>query len=204
MPTPGEDRMPPSEARPGLRADARRNRELLVDAAREVFGEDGVGAPLDEVARRAGVGNATMYRHFPARRDLIVAAYAEEVEALCAEGESLLGAEEPGEALFGWLSSFVSHVATKRELALAIPEDGPGRRSGLFEGWHGRMLSIAGALVVRAWGAGDVRADLSARDLLSLANGIALAETDPDRVERLLMVVRRGVGADPGPTDEVR
>src|SRR5215469_8592592 len=84
------------------RADARRNYERVLAAAKEVFGELGVTAPLDEIARRAGVGNATMYRHFPSRRELVIAVYADEVTELCGLGEALLGSGEgpPGEALF--------------------------------------------------------------------------------------------------------
>src|SRR6185312_14329068 len=87
--TPGSDPVAHSDVRP-LRADARRNRELLIAAARALFNEQGTEAPLDEVARRAGIGNATMYRHFPDRRELLIAVYADEVEALCAEGANLL------------------------------------------------------------------------------------------------------------------
>ena len=79
------------------RADARRNYERVLAAAREVFGELGVTAPLDEIARRAGVGNATMYRHFPTRRELVIAVYAGEVTALCELGRSLAADQSPGD-----------------------------------------------------------------------------------------------------------
>ena len=118
-------------------ADARRNRELLLVAAKEVCSERGPDASLDEVARRAGVASATLYRHFPDRRELLVAVYAdEELTALCAEAEALFEHQPPGDALFTWLRVFVTHVATKRELPLALTDDGQDDRSALFERWQ--------------------------------------------------------------------
>jgi AcrR family transcriptional regulator len=181
----------PSKDRP-RRADARRNYELLLAAAREVFGQHGIDAPLDDIARRAGVGNATMYRHFPDRRELIIAVYADEVTALCDRGEALLAAESPGDALFEWLGAFVAHVAAKRELALAITDDRGGQRSALFERWHEAMNSAASALLARAQRGGAVRSDLDERDLLALAYGVALAATKADQAERLLSLIRHG------------
>src|SRR3954454_60403 len=144
------------------RADARRNHDLLLAAAKEVFAERGADAPLDDVARRAGVGNATMYRHFPTRRELIIAVYSEEVAALCARSQSLLAADLPSHALFGWLQDFIAHVAAKRELALSITDDRTGQRSALFDRWHHSMHTAASALLTRAQNAGTVRPDLNA------------------------------------------
>jgi AcrR family transcriptional regulator len=175
----------------GRRADARRNHDLLVDAARQVFEEQGVDAPLDEIARRAGVGNATLYRHFPTRRELVVEVYADEVAALCADGTARLESTDPVGSLFGWLAAFVAHVATRRHLALSIPD---GERGVLFDRWHGAMHETAGALVERARDAGALRPDVSAADLLVLGHGIGLATADPSTAARLLGLVRRGVG----------
>jgi AcrR family transcriptional regulator len=180
-----------SEQRP-LRADARRNRDRLLVAAKEVFAEQGAAAPLDDVARRAGVGNATMYRHFPTRQELIVAVYSDEVTALCEQGESLLAAEAPGDALFDWLRAFIAHVATKRELALALADDGAGRRSALFDRWHEAMHSAASALLTRAQRSRTVRPELKAADLLTLASGIALTGADDDQADRLVRLLRLG------------
>jgi AcrR family transcriptional regulator len=202
MAPPSGDAGPSTRPPRRRRADARRNAELLLAAAKDVFDEHGVDAPLDDIARRAGVGNATMYRHFPARRDLIVAVYAEEVTQLCDRGAALLGDRAPGEALFGWLQAFVAHVASKRALALAIPDDQGGRRSGLFAGWHTAMHATASALLTRAQQAGAVRADLEGTDLLALATAIALTGADPGRTERLLDLVRRGT--DPTPSSKAR
>jgi AcrR family transcriptional regulator len=173
--------------------DAQRNYELLLTTAREVFGERGVDAPLDDIARRAGIGNATMYRHFPTRRELIIAVYADEVAALCAQGEALLEDELPGAALFGWLRAFIAHVAAKRELALAIPNDEGGQRSELFDRWHKAMRTTASRLLARAQSSGAVGADLDVSDLLTLANGIALASVDTDQAERCLGLLLHGI-----------
>ncbi|WP_214415739.1 TetR/AcrR family transcriptional regulator [Sphaerisporangium fuscum] len=193
IPVPGGS---PGAVRP-RRADARRNYELLLAAAKDLFGEQGPDAPLDEVARRAGVGNATMYRHFPTRRELIIAVYADEVTELCAHGRALLDAPSPGDALFAWLAAFISHVATKRELALSLNDDRSGRRSELFDGWHRAMRSTAEALLGRARHAGAVRPDLEVTDLLTLSNGIALTGATPAQATRLLSLVRRGTGTSP-------
>jgi AcrR family transcriptional regulator len=193
--------MPPATANPApgqgqpprpRRSDAQRNRELLLAAAREVFNERGADAPLDEVARRAGTGNATMYRHFPDRRELIIAVYADEVEALCAQGAALLEDPSPGDALFAWLRAFIAHVAAKRELAWAIPDDQGGQRSALFDRWHQAMHSTASRLLARAQSAGTARPGLIASDLLALANGIAVTSTGTDQAERCLALLRHG------------
>jgi AcrR family transcriptional regulator len=183
---------PPGRPR---RADARRNYELLLTAARELFDVRGVDVPLDDIARRAGIGNATMYRHFPTRQDLIVAVYADEVTALCARGEALLEDDSPGDALFTWLGAFVEHAAAKRDLALAL--SGGARRSALFETWHSLMHDTVAALLSRAQHSGAVRTDVDGSDLLTLANGIALTGPSPARAERLLGIVR--TGTDPRP-----
>jgi AcrR family transcriptional regulator len=166
------------------RADAQRNYDLLLAAAVQVFAERGPDAPLDDVARRAGVGNATMYRHFPTRSDLLVAVYADEVTQLCARGRDLLDAGSPGEALHEWLRLFMDHVSSKRDLALAVtPET---RR---VAEWHESMLSTASALLDAARRAHVVRADLDVRDLLTIVKGITLAAADLTQAERLLSLI---------------
>ncbi|WP_337323606.1 TetR/AcrR family transcriptional regulator [Kribbella sp. CCNWLW197] len=190
-----------------MRADARRNREQLIEAAREVFAELGTQAPLDEIARRARIGNATLYRHFPTRDDLLVAVYAEEVQALCAAGLDAAGldtvdrmradAVEPGDAealldrLFDWLAAFVRHIAEKGDLARSLEPS--ARRSELHEEWHAAMVETVGRLAERARNAGALRADVDPVDLLVLAAGMATAE--PARVKRMLQIARRGVVA---------
>jgi AcrR family transcriptional regulator len=192
------DESPATDANPPrpLRADARRNYESLLAAATEVFGEQGAQAPLDEIARRARVGNATMYRHFPTRQELILAVYADEVRALCDRGEQRLTDGSPGDALTDWLQEFVAHVASKRFLAAALTED---RAEPLFDRWHQAMRDTAAALIHRAQQAGEIRPGIDARDLLVLANGIALATRDADQARRLLATVRHGLDAVPSP-----
>jgi AcrR family transcriptional regulator len=169
---------------------------LLLAAARELLDESGSEIALDEVARRAGVGNATLYRHFPSRGDLLVAVYADEVAALCRQGTDLLGDPSPVDALFSWLDAFVVHVSTKRALALAATEGPVGRRTRLFDQWHESMRSTATKLLDRARDAGGVRSELTVADLLALASGAALTGTDVAHTRRLVRLLRNGVGAD--------
>jgi AcrR family transcriptional regulator len=176
-----------------MRADALRNADLLLAAAREVVRGSGSQFAMDEVARRAGVGNATLYRHFPTRGDLLVAVYADEVDALCRRGADLLAAASPVDALFAWLDDFVVHVATKRALALAATEGPAGRRTRLFDTWHESMRVTAAGLLDRARAASAVPADVTAADLLALASGAALTGTDVAHARRLVALARRGL-----------
>ncbi|EIV94589.1 TetR/AcrR family transcriptional regulator [Frankia sp. QA3] len=181
-----------------LRSDAARNVDLLVSAARALFDERGTEVPLDEIARHAGVGNATLYRNFPSRGDLLVAVYSEEVDALCERGVVLLETALPGEALFAWLDLFVVHAATRRALALAaISQESDERRGELAEGWHAVMHSTAETLLAPAQEAGAVRRDLTAADLLALTNATALASAGPADAVRLLHILRGGVETRP-------
>jgi AcrR family transcriptional regulator len=168
------------------RADAARNAARLLAAAREVFAEQGAEAALDDIARRAGVGNATLYRHFPTRGDLLVAVYAEEVEALVAEGATL--------PLFDWLDAFVVHVATKRTLALAINDN--EHRGELFGRWHTSITATAQTLLERARRAGVVRDDVEIRDVLALTTGAAISGTSVEHARHLLTVLRYGLAPD--------
>ena len=170
-----------------LRADARRNYDALLAAAKDVFDSRGADAPLDDIAKLAGLGNATLYRHFPTRRDLLVAVYADEVAALCEHGRTLRGDRSPGDALFAWLAAFVAHVGSKRHLALAVPD---AERSDLVESWRASMRDTAAALLERAQLAGEVRPELDVGDVLLLANGIALAGADAEQGWRLLGLIR--------------
>ena len=174
------------------RADAVRNARLLLGAARELFDERGPDVAMDDVARRAGVGNATLYRNFPTRGDLLAAAYADEVAALCQQGAVLLAESSPGEALYAWLDSFVIHVATKRALALAATAGSDEQRSELFGSWHESMRSTAEGLLARAREARAIRPGLTVTDLLALASAAALAGATPDHARQLLEMMRHG------------
>jgi AcrR family transcriptional regulator len=183
--------MPPDSKR-GPRSDAKRNRERLLDAARELVAEVGDKVALDEVARRAGVGNATLYRHFPSRAELLAAVYANEVATLCGYGTQLLDASSPIEALFAWLDAFVVHVATKRPLALAATDVPDGRRTPLFDQWHASITATAADLVQRARPA--LRPDVTPSDVLALASGAALT-ADTTHARRLVALLRTGLTA---------
>lgn len=194
----------PNPVRRARRADAARNAAALLVAARELFEEHGPDVALDDVARRAGVGNATLYRHFPTREDLLAAAYAEEADALCRQGEALRDQAlrdelPPGEALFAWLDGFVVHVATMRALALAATASSDDRRSQLFRRWHESMTSTAQGLLVRAREAGAVHPDLAVGDLLALTNAAALASTGTGHARRLVRILRHGFEVTPAP-----
>lgn len=149
---------------------------------------------LDEIAKAAGVANATLYRHFPTRAELIVAVYSEEVAALSELSTRLLDRPDPGQALADWLRAFVQHVATKRDLALAVPDQSDGERGALFATWHGAMHDAASRLLTRAQAAGAARADLSGRDLTTLATGIALTGLPTPKLELMLEIIRHGYG----------
>ncbi|WP_338743249.1 helix-turn-helix domain-containing protein [Actinomadura luteofluorescens] len=175
------------------RADAERNARLLVAAAREVFDERGPGAPLDEIAKRAGVGNATLYRHYPTRDDLLAAVYADEVEALCDRGTALLAEADAGEALHAWLESFAVQVATGRAPAFAGADGDGARRTEQFARWHAALTRAAERLLAGAQQEGAARGDLTVAEVLTLTHAIATSSTDPDRVRRLLAIARHGL-----------
>ena len=180
------------------RRDAERNRTLLIATAKRLFAERGVDVPLDEIARTANVANATLYRHFRTRAELIIAVYAEEVDVLRRASERLLQGSDPDQALADWLRMFAHHVATKRELALTLPDG--NERGALFTEWHATMHDAASQLVNRAHDAGALRADIVASDLLALANGIALTSRSTTGLEKLLDLLRDGyrvAGASP-------
>jgi AcrR family transcriptional regulator len=177
------------------RADAQRNVELLIAAAREAFTAHGPSASLDDIARAAGVGAGTLYRHFPTRLALFEAVYRDSVERLCADGERLAATEPPADALVHWLKGFVTVVSQKRGLAAALTEE--GRTSELFVQCHTMINATGAALLDRAKAAGAVRDDLALGDLLKMAKAFAIAaESSPEGAalaERLLVLSMDGL-----------
>ncbi|MEU2253531.1 helix-turn-helix domain-containing protein [Nocardia xishanensis] len=164
-----------------MRADARRNRERLVTAASAVIAEAGADASLEEIARRACVGSATLHRHFPSREMLLEAVLRERVEVLCARADDLLSAPNAGAALLMWLRDVVAHAATARGLGPALmgyesdPEFSP----------HAMIREAARRLVERAGDEGSIASGVAVDDVLQLANGISLAtESLPDPAQR--------------------
>lgn len=192
---PEHETEPSGRPRRARRIDADRNRTALLAAALELFDDRGPEVPLDEIARRAGVANATLYRHFPTRAELIIAVYSSEVAELHDLANRLLDANDPDQALVEWLEAFVRHVVDKRSLALALPDEPTGQRGALFTEWHSTMNAAAGALLARAQSAGAVRPEIKTGDLLALAAAIALTGLSEDRTKSLLSLVRHGYTA---------
>jgi AcrR family transcriptional regulator len=174
------------------RADAERNRAAILVAANRVFAELGPEAALDVIAKTADVANATLYRHFPTRADLLVAVYADEVTELGALGTELEDDPDPGHAFTVWIRAFVHHVASKRALASAIPDDPEGQRTSRFADWHTTMLTAAQHLLERAQDAHAIRKELTVRDLLALASAIALTGRSQKELDALVDLVRDG------------
>jgi AcrR family transcriptional regulator len=183
-----------SVARP-MRADARRNYDSLVTAAREEFGERGSEAAIEDIARRAGVGVGTLYRHFPRRIDLVEAVYSTDIDALVAAADDAESLPDAFEGLQSWLLAFVRYTATKRALLNELHEAferNPGLRVKLRE----RMVGAAGRVLDRARAAGAVQSDLTADDLLQLVGGMCMSATStPGQNERLLTYVLAGIRA---------
>lgn len=161
------------------RTDAVRNRERLLEVAKAAFTEGGAGVSLDDVARAAGLGVGTLYRHFPTRDALIGAVYRAEVERL-AEAAAVLAAERPPtEALRGWMRLFVDYIATKSLIAPAL-NSVVGGPSSLYADTEAQLRAAIGDLVGRAVAAGEIRADLDPMDLLRALVGVANVATSPD------------------------
>ena len=180
-----------------LRADAQRNIERLLDAARARFAKEGPDASLDDIARDAGVGSGTLYRHFPTRVALLEAVYRDEVARLCAEGDRLLESDtEPGEALAEWLRVYVSFGAMKRGLMGPLTT-ALGQDSDLFSTCKTMVRSTGGRLVEQAQKAGTIRGDVEISDVLTLASAIShageLTGEGSDLSERLLSVAIDGL-----------
>jgi AcrR family transcriptional regulator len=161
-----------------LRADARRNREKVLEAARAVFSEQGRDAQMDDVARRAGVGVGTVYRHFPTRADLVVAVYRHQVEACAAAGATCLAeAPTPYTALARWIDLFVDLLVTKHGLAAAL-QDGD-RFDALHAYFLDRLLPVATMLLDAAVEAGEIRPDLEAYELMRGVGNLCIGADDP-------------------------
>lgn len=161
------------------RTDAQRNRERILEAAKDVFTRFGAAASLDEIARQAGVGPGTLYRHFPTRDALIEAVYRSEVEKLAAAGREFAAAMPPIEALRAWMLLLIDYIATKHIIAPALNSivGGPSR---LYEGSRNLIQGAINDLVKRAKKSEDVRRDLDASDLLRAVIGVSHVNFGPD------------------------
>ncbi len=176
-----------------MRADARRNYARLLAAAREAYTEHGTDARLDDVARRAGVGPGTLYRHFPTRETLLAAVYRDDVEALAVEANRLAETFPPAQALERWLRLQLDYVKVKRGLGAAVKAM-LGTDSETLAYCRDTMRGAAGGLLARAQAVGQVRADVDAGDVMRLVHGVAMAtETAPEDADRLLSIVLAGL-----------
>jgi AcrR family transcriptional regulator len=182
-------------AAPPMRADARRSHDRLLAAATAAFAENGADAPLEDIARRAGVGIGTLYRHFPTRLDLQEAVFRTQVDAVCAQGEELAGSPSAGDAFAGWLRVLASYLVTKRGLAHALIA-ARGQNSEVISTCSQIMRDTAGRLLERAQQAGAVRGDLTPMDVMMLVHGVVVAtERTPEQADRLLSLTLDGLRA---------
>jgi len=160
------------------RVDAERNRESLVDAGKEVFAKTGAGASLEEIARRAGVGIGTLYRHFPTRDALIEGVYRRELTFLAVSAKQFDDVIAPGEALHKWMRLFVGYIATKKALASALCSTLSGA-SELAASSRVQILEAITHLLHRAAAAGDIRSNIEPGDLLRALAGFTYGDIGP-------------------------
>ena len=180
-----------------MRADARRSRAKLLEAATVAFAEHGADAPLDDIARRAGVGIGTLYRHFPARVDLQAAVYRSQVQSVCATADDLIVTATPEQAFAGWVTAMAGYLVTKRGLSHALIE-AVGIESELMSSCWIAMRETTERLLTNGQQAGVIRTDVSATDVMRLVHGVAVStERAPDRADALLSVMIDGLRVRP-------
>jgi len=186
-----------------MRADAQRNYARLLSAAMAAFTEHGADdTSLEEIARRAGVGIGTLYRHFPTRQALLEAVYRDQVEALRARADELIGSDDaPGAALAAWLRALMAFSSTKQSLTSALLAT-IGKESDLLSACSKVICDAADTLLKHAQQVGEVRADADARDLIRLVHAVTIATqrapTDPGQSERLLGLILDGLRPQSG------
>jgi AcrR family transcriptional regulator len=178
----------PIDNPPKIRADALRNRERLLEAAREAFARDGAGASLDEIAKQSGVGSATLYRHYPTREALIQAVYHREVERLGSLGREFAASKPPAEALRCWMVTLVDHVVQKLVIAPALNEAAYADARVIIHETMQRLVQLAVEN-------GDLRPDTMASDFLKVLIGVLQTGQGPDLHEsakRIVELLLRG------------
>lgn len=176
------------------RADARRNLGAVMKAAQEVFAAGGVDAPMRDIAKQAGVGVGTIYRHFPHRADLIAAVFRHEVDACAADAEALLERHAPGEALDRWMQRYVDFIVAKRGLASSL-YSGSAAYEGLPAYFDEHLEPALQTLLDAAVAAGEIRADARPYDLLRAVANLCRpsGEDDPARVRSLVSLLVDGL-----------
>ncbi len=174
--------MPAKRSKPAQRrsrTDARRNRDRILEVAQKAFARSGVSTSLDDVAKQAGVGAGTLYRHFPTRDTLLEAVYRTEVERLAAAERKFAQTMPPVEALRAWMLLFVDYIATKQIIAPAL-NTLVGGPSKVYEASRAQITGAIQALVERAIESGDIRRDLDPLDLLRALIGVSNVASSPD------------------------
>jgi AcrR family transcriptional regulator len=183
----------PAEAGRPMRADAKRNYDRLVAAARTVFAQEGGGASMESIAKEAGVGVGTLYRHFPKRIDVVEAVYREDVDELTTVAESVIVESEPWPALVAWLEAFVLYASGKRRFLNELHEafeKNPDLRVASRE----RIEGALGIVLTRAQKAGVVRDDIDGPDLMQLLGSMCMSATlTPGQSARLLAMIEDGL-----------
>ncbi|WP_338777234.1 helix-turn-helix domain-containing protein [Streptomyces sp. DG1A-41] len=185
-----------AQVRP-MRADARRNYERLLKVAVEAFAEHGEGASLDDIAKRAGVGSGTLYRHFPTRQALLEAAYLDRIEAIAARADELAAELAPGEALAEWLYELGAGMIRMRGLRALLGPAVTQSGSTVATACCDSVKSAAGRLVRAAQEEGTLRRDVEPVDVLRLAHGVAtaaeLADAEGGHIRRYLALLTEGL-----------
>ncbi|GGW72442.1 TetR/AcrR family transcriptional regulator [Streptomyces xantholiticus] len=179
----------------GKRADAQRNRQTVLAAAADVFATSGVDAPIRQIAARAGVGMATIYRHFPTRADLVTAVYRHQIEACAEAGPNLLAsADSPFEALRQWVDLFVDFLVTKHGLADALQSDSD-RFAALHAYFLDRLLPVCAHLLDAAVEAGDIRPGMQPYELMRGIGNLCIGRDNDPRYDprRLIALLLQGL-----------
>lgn len=184
----------PGTAAPRMRADARRNEEAVLEAAKIVFARSGVDAPIREIATQAGVGLGTLYRRFPTRADLIAAVFRREVDACAAAAETLAVEHEPAEALGAWLMRYTRFLATKQGLAAALHSGDPTFAT-LPDYFRSRFEPALAMLLDAAARGGATRSDIAPYDILRAIGNLAVASGGDGaaHTERMVMLMLDGL-----------
>lgn len=174
---------------PPLRADARRNRDKLIEVAALAFSDEGAAASLEDIARRAGVGIGTLYRHFPTREHLVESVYRRELEILATAARDLMREEEPAKAIEEWMNRFVSYMAAKRGMANSLKLLFTSNSALFAEG--SKLLHTAFEELLRnAVKANAVKGDIGGADVLNALFGIYSIPEGPDWRDRAHRIVR--------------
>jgi AcrR family transcriptional regulator len=181
------------------RADSLRNREQLLAAAKAAFADVGADVALEEIARRAGVGIGTLYRHFPTREAVLAAVYRREVEQLTAAAETLLAQQPPAEAMEAWLHLMVDYMATKRVVAPALRASS-GEGEAVYAATSGTVTAALRRLAEAAIASGDIRPDVSWDDLYRMLMGLSHGYDQPGwepSARRLIAIIMAGLKTRP-------